>query len=315
MNKKALFVLNPHAGKGQIKNHLLTIIDTLVKAGYEVTVHPTQQRGEATEIVENRDKNYDLVVCSGGDGTLDEIVTGMIKSGIRTPIGYIPAGSTNDFAKSLKIPSTMKRAAEIVVSGKLFPCDAGLFNDDVFVYVAAFGIFTEVSYETPQEMKNMLGHGAYLLEAVKQIQSIKSYHMKITYMGIDKNQNINDPDTQLEEHIIEDDFIYGMVTNSLSIGGFKNIIENVNGKDIALNDGLFEVILVKCPKNPIELNMILASLVSDKFDTEYMYCFKAKDIKIESPYEVAWTLDGEFGGKHTQIEMKNAKEAIDIIVK
>lgn len=164
--KKALFIVNPHSGKGLIKNNLLDIVDILVKSGYEVTVHPTQSRGDAKRTMRERKKCYDLVVCSGGDGTLDEIVTGMTESGFKTTIGYIPAGSTNDFANSLKIPSSMKKAAEIVVRGRVFPCDIGRFNDDVFVYIAAFGLFTEVSYGTPQEMKNMLGHMAYLLEGV-----------------------------------------------------------------------------------------------------------------------------------------------------
>ena len=296
MSKKTLFIVNPHAGKGYIKNHLLEITDILVKAGHEVTVYTTQSQGDAIRVTRERDKSYDLVICSGGDGTLDEVVTGMIQSGFRTDIGYIPAGSTNDFANSLKIPSIMKRAAEIVAAGHTFPCDVGMFNQDVFIYVAAFGLFTEVSYGTPQEMKNMLGHMAYILEGMKHLQNIKSYHMKVTY----------------GEQVIEDDFIYGMITNSFSVGGFKNITRR---NEVALNDGLFEVTLIKHPKNPIELNSILAALISEKIDTEYMYSFKADKLLIESDEEIAWTLDGEFGGNHTKITMENLKEAIDIIVK
>lgn len=302
MKKKALFIFNPYSGKGQIKNNLLDIIDVLVKAEYEVTVYPTQYEKQAISLVENRSSEYDLLVCSGGDGTLDEIVTGMIQSGFKTPIGYIPAGSTNDFAKSLELPSNMKSAAEVVAAGKLFACDIGMFNNDVFVYIAAFGLFTEVSYETPQEMKNVLGHMAYILEGVKQFQNIKSHHMIITY----KEDDI--------EKSIEDDFIFGMVTNSFSVGGFKTVLGNVTGKNVALNDGLFEVTLVKRPRNPIELNSILVSLVSEKIDTEYMYCFKAKELVLESQTEVAWTLDGEFGGKHTRVELVDMHEAMDIIV-
>lgn len=296
MSKKTLFIVNPHAGKGYIKNHLLEITDILVKAGHEVTVYTTQSQGDAIRVTRERDKSYDLVICSGGDGTLDEVVTGMIQSGFRTDIGYIPAGSTNDFANSLKIPSIMKRAAEIVAAGHTFPCDVGMFNQDVFIYVAAFGLFTEVSYGTPQEMKNMLGHMAYILEGMKHLQNIKSYHMKVTY----------------GEQVIEDDFIYGMITNSFSVGGFKNITRR---NEVALNDGLFEVTLIKHPNNPIELNSILAALISEKIDTEYMYSFKADKLLIESDEEIAWTLDGEFGGNHTKITMENLKEAIDIIVK
>lgn len=303
MSKKALFLLNPHSGKGLIKNHLLEITDILVKAGYEVTVHPTQSRGDARDIVKDRDRDYELVVCSGGDGTLDEVVTGMIQSGFKTTIGYIPAGSTNDFANSLKIPSAMKKAAEVITTGNIFPCDIGRFNDDIFVYIAAFGLFTEVSYATSQDMKNLLGHTAYILEGVKQLTGIKSYHMKVTYTSENG-----------DEAVIEDDFIYGMVTNTRSIGGFKSIAGNVFKDGIDLNDGLFEVTLIKVPKNPIELNSILAALAVADIDTQYMYSFKSSGLTLESETQTAWTLDGEYGGKHNKVELWNDKCAVDIIV-
>ena len=304
MSKKALFIVNPHSGKGLIKNHLLEITDILVKADYEVTVYPTQSRGDAEQKVRERDQDYALVVCSGGDGTLDEIVTGMIQSGFKTTIGYIPAGSTNDFAKTLKIPSTMKKAAEIIAQGNVFSCDVGRFNRDIFVYIAAFGLFTEVSYETSQEMKNILGHMAYLLEGVKQLTNIKSYLIKVTYVS-----------ETGEEKVIEDDFIYGMVTNSHSVGGFKSIAGNVFKGNVDLNDGLFEVTLIKVPKNPMELNSILAALTIADIDTKYMYNFKSGKLTFESEEEVAWTLDGEYGGKHTKVELLNDKGAMDILVK
>lgn len=295
MHRRVLFIVNPHAGKGQIRNHLLEITDTLVKADCEVTVYTTQSQGDAIRVARERDKSYDLVVCSGGDGTLDEIVTGMIQSGFKTTVGYIPAGSTNDFANSLKLPSQMKKAADIVAAGHTFACDVGVFNQDVFVYIAAFGLFTEVSYGTPQEMKNMLGHMAYILEGMKHLQNVKSYHMKVT----------------CAESVIEDDFIFGMITNSYSVGGFKNI----TGRNVALNDGLFEVTLIKRPNNPIELNSILAALLNENVDTDYMYCFKTGSLVVESDEEIAWTLDGEYGGNHTRVEMLNKQEAVDITVK
>ena len=165
-------------------------------------------------------------------------------------------------------------------------------------------MFTEVSYETPQEMKNILGHMAYLLEGVKQLANIKSYSLKVTYVS-----------ESGEEIVIEDDFIYGMVTNSHSIGGFKSIAGNVFKGKIDLNDGLFEVTLIKVPKNPMELNSILAALAIADIDTKYMYNFKSGKLAFESEEEVAWTLDGEFGGKHTKVALLNDKEAMDIIVK
>ena len=293
-NKKMLFVYNPKAGKAQIKNKLLDILNIFAAAGYEMTVCPTQKRGDAIQIVQSRKKGYDLVVCSGGDGTLDEVVTGMMKSRFRTPIGYIPAGSTNDFGGSLSLPKNMQKAAKIIVDGCNFACDVGAFNKDVFVYIAAFGLFTEVSYETDQEVKNVLGHMAYLLEGVKSLSNIRSYPMKITY----------------DDQVIEDDFIFGMITNSSSVGGFKRI----TGKNVELNDGVFEVTLIKRPKNPMELNNVMVSLLNRDIDSDAMYCFKTAALTLESEEEVAWTRDGEYGGVHQKVEIRNLCKEINIRV-
>lgn len=296
MNKeKMLFIYNPRAGKAQIRSNLLDMIDIFVKAGYEVTAYPTQTSGDGIKAVTERESGYySIVVCSGGDGTLDEVVTGMMKCHDRLPIGYVPAGSTNDFAGSLKIPKNMAEAARIVVEGKNFACDIGSFNNDIFVYIAAFGLFTEVSYETKQDVKNMLGHMAYLLEGVKHLSNIKSYAIKAEY----------------EDEIIEGDFIFGMVTNSLSVGGFKRI----TGKYVQLDDGEFEVTLIKKPANPIELNTIMTALLNRNINTDLMYCFKASSLKITSQEEVSWTLDGEFGGTHRNVSIENHKQALQIRV-
>lgn len=291
---RLLFIYNPKAGKGQIRGSLLDILDVFVKAGYEVTARPTQFAGEAVKIAADRSAKYDLVVCSGGDGTLDEVVKGIMKSVRRRPIGYIPAGSTNDFANSLGLPKNMAQAAEVAVNGRLYGCDVGSFNDDAFIYIAAFGLFTEVSYETKQEIKNILGHMAYILEGMKKLASIKSYHMKIT----------------TQDTVIEDDFLYGMITNSISVGGFKGI----TGKYVNLSDGVFEVTLVKRPNNLDELNRILVALTRQDIDTEKMYCFKTSYLKFESEEEIAWTLDGEFGGKHTEAIVENQKQALEFMV-
>ena len=268
-DKKLLFIYNPRAGKGQIRNNLLDIIDTFVKAGYVVTARPTQYAGEAVELAADRTAKYDLVVCSGGDGT-------------------------NDFAQSLNIPKNMAEAAKIAVSGRMFACDVGSFNEKTFVYIAAFGLFTEVSYETSQDVKNVLGHMAYLLEGMKKLRDIKSYHMKIT----------------TQDTVIEDDFLYGMITNSVSVGGFKGI----TGKYVDLSDGMFEVTLVKVPRSLDELNQTLAALAQRDIDTAQMYCFKTSWLKVETEEEVAWTLDGEFGGRHTEIVIENQKQALHIMV-
>lgn len=293
--KKLLFVFNPFSGKGQIKNKLMNIIDQFVKCGYEVTVHPTQKPQDAMEKVMNRAGKYDLVVCSGGDGTLDEVVSGMMKREKRVPIGYIPSGSTNDFAGSLKIPKSMEKAAQVAVEGIPFGCDIGSFNGEYFVYIAAFGLFTDVSYGTSQELKNRIGHMAYILEGVKRIHAIQSYHLKISW----------------GEREIEDDFIYGMITNSTSAGGFKNI----TGKNVSLDDGMFEVTLIKMPKNPIELNEIIGSLTNLIDDTDLIYTFKTDCMKVTSIENIPWTLDGEYGGSHREVTIHNEKQAVEIMVK
>lgn len=296
MNRKAYFIFNPYAGKGLIRNHLLDIIDTLTKAGYEVTTYPTQCPKDAIQAAKEKASECDILVCCGGDGTLDEVVTGMMQSGVNRPIGYIPAGSTNDFANSLCLPCNMKEAARVICDGEEFACDIGTFNDDVFVYVAAFGLFTEVSYETPQEVKNVLGHSAYIIEGMKQLSNIKSHSLRVTY----------------GDQVIEDEFVFGMISNSSSIGGFKKL----TGKHVELSDGLFEVTLIKMPRNPLEFNSIVSALLIEDINTEFMYCFKTDSLTLESlnGEEVAWTLDGEFGGNHVKTQIKNHKGLLKIIV-
>lgn len=280
--KKLLFVYNPRAGKEMLKPRLSDVLDIFVKAGYEVTVHPTQAYRDAYyQIKEYEVGKYDLIACSGGDGTIDEVATGMMKRREMgkdvVPVGYIPAGTTNDFAKSLHIPRKPLAAADNAVKGVPFPCDIGKFNDSVFVYIAAFGIFTDVSYETDQAVKNVLGHMAYILEGAKRIFNIPSYKIKVEHDG----------------EVIEDEFIFGMVTNSRSVGGFSNMV----GKNIVFDDGLFEVTLIKTPKNPIALQEIIAALLIEQVDTKHMYTFKTKKITFDSVEEIPWTLDGEFGGE------------------
>lgn len=295
--KKLLFVFNPKSGKGQIKNRLLDILDTFVKSGYEVVAHPTQAKDDARLMIEKHARNYDLVVCSGGDGTLDEAVSGMMESPVKVPIGYIPAGSTNDFAASLKIPKNMLRSADIAVNGKLFPCDVGGFNEDYFSYVAAFGLFTDVSYQTSQNLKNVLGHGAYIIEGAKRLVDIPSYILEVEVNG----------------EVIRDEFIYGMITNSTSVGGIKNM----TGQDVMLDDGLFEVNLIKFPQNPLQLNEILTNLMMPKaIDTQYIYSFKTDHMILRCENQaIPWTLDGEFGGNHRDVEITNHKQAVQFMVK
>ncbi|MDD6629141.1 MAG: YegS/Rv2252/BmrU family lipid kinase [Lachnospiraceae bacterium] len=296
MDKKMLFIYNPRAGKAQIRSNLLDIIDIFVKAGYEVTAYPTQASGDAVKAVKTRRAGYDIVVCSGGDGTLDEVVTGMMQCEEKLPIGYVPAGSTNDFANSLKIPKNMIKAANVVVRGKNFACDIGAFNNDSFIYVAAFGIFTNVSYETKQDVKNVLGHAAYLLEGVRALPTIRSYPLKIT----------------CDQQVIEGEFLYGMVTNSHSIGGFRGITGT--GKEVLLDDGAFEVTLIRKPSNPLELNNIIVAMVDKRVKSEHIYSFTASRIVVESEEPLAWTLDGEFGGEPRKAVIENKTKALEIRV-
>lgn len=292
--KKLLFIYNPNAGKGLLKPKLSDILDIFVKAGYEVTVYPTQKYRDGYRKVARFEGDYDLLVCSGGDGTLDEVVTGMMQRENKIPIGYIPTGTTNDFANSLHIPKDLLQAADLAVNGEPFACDVGRFNKDVFVYIAAFGLFTDVSYQTKQEVKNVLGHLAYVLEGTKRLFGIPSYHIKVTHDG----------------EVIEDEFVFGMVTNSKSVGGFRNMI----GKNVVFDDGEFEATLIKFPKNPLELNDIILSLATGQQDSKYMYSFKAKEVYFESLEEIPWTLDGEFGGEHDYVRIKNERQSLEIMI-
>jgi len=294
--KRMLFIYNPNAGKGLLKTKLSEVLDIFVKADYEVVVYPTQSYRDAYHKVKHMATGYDLVVCSGGDGTLDEVVTGMMKRDKeeRIPIGYIPAGTTNDFASSLHISRDILEAAHAAVHGNAFACDVGTFNQDIFVYVAAFGLFTDVPYQTDQKLKSALGHAAYVLEGVKRLSNIPSYHIQVV-----------SGDT-----VIEDEFMIGMISNSKSVAGFRAI----TGKDVKFDDGEFEVTLIKKPKSLIELQEIITSLLVESFDTKHMYTFKTSDITFESKEYIPWTLDGEYGGEHDVIHIINKKQALQIMV-
>ena len=292
MEKKLFFVFNPKAGKGKIKTALMDIVDIFNKGGYEVVIRATQYPKDAYEMTRKYADKVDLVVCSGGDGTLDEVVAGLVETGSKVPVGYIPAGSTNDFAGSLFIPKNMVAAAEMIMEENVYRCDIGKFNKQTFTYIAAFGLFTDVAYETDQDLKNILGHLAYLLEGVKRLFDIQSYHMKVT----------------TEDEIFEDDFMYGMITNSRSVGGFKNL----TGKNVDMNDGLFEVTLITKPKNPMDMQEIIAGLMSGKDNSDLIYTFKTSRIRIQSDEAVAWTLDGEYGGDHKEVEIRNLHRALNL---
>lgn len=292
--KKLLFIINQRAGKAQIRNRILDILDIFIKAGFEVLVHVTQNRLDAKEKVMKYGEKMDLVVCSGGDGTLNEVISGMMELKTSPLLGYIPAGSTNDFASSLHISKDMLKAAAAAVGGQPFGIDIGCFcKDYYFIYIAGFGIFTEVAYMTPQEKKNLLGHNAYMLEGVKSLMAVKTYQIHVISDEID----------------MQGEFIFGMVTNTISVGGFKGLVD----KNVSLNDGEFEVLLIRAPKTPLEFSNIMTCLLLKEEQNEYVFKFRTKSLKIESEEAIDWVLDGEFGGSRTEVEIVNLQEQIKIM--
>ena len=292
--KKLYFILNLQSGKATISSKLAVVIDMFTKAGYEVTARPTQERMDACAAAKYAcGQGFDLIVCSGGDGTLNEVIQGVMRSENKLPIGYIPAGSTNDFARGVGIPRNIIDAVQWIIDGKKYTCDIGNFNDKFFTYIAAFGAFTEVTYETSQQVKNVLGHVAYVLNGISRLKNIKSYHMKITY----------------DDEIIEDNYIFGMVTNSSSVAGLLSL------NNFLLDDGLYEVTLIKTPGNPLDLQRIIHSLlnIDIDIDTAYIKSFRTSKIRFECDDELQWTIDGEFGGAYKTVDVCNNKQAIELM--
>ena len=253
--KKLLFVLNPHAGKARVKNKLSWIVDYYIKQGFRVEVYMTQERGDGARVITELAGETDHLVVSGGDGTMNEAVTGLMRlpKEKRPTLGYIPAGTTNDFARSLNLPKNIGKAAELSVLLPACPTDIGQFEDAYFTYVAGFGAFTDVSYLTSQDSKNVLGHQAYIFEGLKKISEIKSRHVKVFY----------------GDQELEDDFLVGLVTNSVSVAGFKKI----SGPDVELDDGLFEVVLIRDPKNPLDLTRMVQELFLDEANQSFVLRF------------------------------------------
>ncbi|MBQ7757374.1 MAG: diacylglycerol kinase family lipid kinase [Oscillospiraceae bacterium] len=292
--KKLLFVFNPNAGKSTIKESLCDIIDIFTKGGYEVTAYPTQARLDGFQKILEDASKYDLVVSSGGDGTMSESIKGIMNSGANVPIGYIPAGTVNDFAHSMDISKNMIDAANAVVKGVPFAYDVGSFNGDYFCYVAAFGAFTDVSYETPQSTKNIFGHLAYLMEGVKRIKTLEAYDITVEHDG----------------EVYRDDFIVGLISNTISIAGLSNLV----AEGVVFDDGLFEVTLIKTPNSPLELSKILNCIIMKNLDPKYFYTFKTSRVRFTSEQEIKWTLDGESGGSYTVADIEAMRQAVKIIV-
>ena len=295
MGKRMLLIVNPYSGKRQAKNVLFEILDTLCKAGWEPTVHITQCRGDGMLAAKEAEGLYDKVVCVGGDGTLNEMVSGLAQW--RTPplAGYIPSGTTNDFAATLGFPKAAREAALTAAEGEPFTCDIGKFDERFFVYIAAFGAFTDVAYSTDQQAKNIFGRLAYLFQGMLELPSLQQgQHMRVT----------------CAEGVFEDDFIFGGVSNSLSIGGFKGLPAG----DIFLDDGWLEVLLVRMPKSAAELSELVTALLGQQFNQHGIYFFKTQSATFQSDRPVAWTLDGEDGGSREAVTIQCLPGAVTFSV-
>ncbi|MBS7324149.1 MAG: YegS/Rv2252/BmrU family lipid kinase [Angelakisella sp.] len=292
--RKLLLIINPVAGRNQAQADLFKMVRVFAEHDCEVTVYPTRGPQDCTRKVLADAGRFDLVVCCGGDGTLNEMVSGMMQREEPVPMGYIPLGSTNDFAASLHLPSHVEEAALRCVEGTAFHMDVGSLNDRYFNYIAAFGAFTEASYATPQQIKNALGHLAYILEGVKSLGRLQPIHVRITADG----------------ETFEEDYLFGAVTNTVSLGG----VLRLDPSRVLLDDGMYELLLVKNPQNPAEAQAMLSALMLQNYDGPLVRMLRASDILFESNHEISWTIDGEFGGSFSTTHILNNKNAVTLMV-
>ncbi len=293
--KKMLFVMNPYAGQRRANRYLADILTVFNRADYEVTVHMTAGSGDATEVVRTRAAGMDLVVCCGGDGTFNETVSGLLAAGVDIPVGYIPAGTTNDFAASLKLPTTPLAAAKYIAEGTPVSYDIGRFDQRYFTYVASFGAFTKSSYATPQSVKNALGHTAYILSGISELSQIHKEHVRL----------------EVGQRVIEDDFIFGAICNSTSVGG----ILTLDPKVVDMADGQFEVLLVRFPNSLAELAECIQAVQTQKYNCAMITFLSADKLKVYANPEMSWTLDGEHAAGMPEIAIENQHLAIRLMQK
>jgi YegS/Rv2252/BmrU family lipid kinase len=292
--KKMLFIMNPYSGTRKANRYLCDIISLFNRADYEVNIRMTAGPGDATLFAAAHSAGVDLVVCCGGDGTLNETISGMIQAGSTAPVGYIPAGSTNDFAASLKLSTNIMQAAQDILDGKPRVYDVGRFGDRYFSYVASFGAFTKSSYATPQSIKNALGHTAYVLEGISELSQIRPLHVRM----------------EMGDEIVEDDFLFGCISNSTSIGG----VLTLDPRQVDMSDGLFEVFLLRSPRNLTEISECIQSLQSQRYNDCAMITFgSAKSIRVFADETMPWTLDGEKFDGQAEIQVENLRHAIQLM--
>lgn len=293
--KKMLFIMNPFSGQKKAGKHLADILLLFNQAGYEVLTCMTTAPGSAVEIVGKYGKNADIIVCCGGDGTLNETITGMLRNGVEAPIGYIPAGTTNDFASSLKISVNPLQAAQDIIEGEPIAYDVGKFGDRFFSYVASFGAFTKSSYTTPQNIKNALGHTAYVLSGISELSQLRKEHIRM----------------EIDGDVVEDDFLFGAISNSTSVGG----VLTLDPSRVDMGDGLFEILMVRSPRNLTEIAECIQAVQTQKYNCAMITFRSAKHIRIFANPQMLWTLDGEREDGHEMVEAKNLHHAIRLIQK
>ncbi len=292
--KKLLFLVNPCAGKRRANPLLAQIIDIFNRGGYEVIAYMTACRGDATRIVRQRGADVDRIVCCGGDGTFNETISGILESGLNTPVGYLPAGSTNDFAASLHLPTDLLQAARVCVDGTPVAYDVGKFGARHFSYVASFGAFTRSSYATPQSVKNALGHTAYLLEGIQELSQIKNIRMRLE---------------PAEGPALEGDYIFGAISNSTSIGG----ILTLDPKQVDMRDGKLEVLLVRAPAAFGELSECIRALKRQQYNCAMMTFLSTSGLRVIPSENVDWTLDGELEKNPGTVQVECVPGAIRLL--
>lgn len=293
--KNLLIIVNPCSGTGKMHTELLKVIELFSTADYNVSVYPTKKRGDATLKVSSLSANqYDLLVVCGGDGTLNEVITGLNSKGLSCPIGYIPAGTLNEWSSSLGISRKITGAAEDIISGFETTLDIGKFGDKYFSYTASFGAFTSASYDTPQEVKNLLGQAAYLLGGIKSLANIKPTHLKFIANG--------------QEY--EGDYLFGGIANSLSLGG----VVKFDRRTVDLNDGVFEVLLIKKPDNILKLQPLIDGILRKEFSREGIDFFHAKELTVIGEAGVPWTLDGELAVAENEFKVTNVHNGLRLII-
>lgn len=295
MNKKMMLIVNPVAGRGGYSLNFGEAMRVFSYGGYSVTLYFTKGKNDATRFAEENGADYDVVACVGGDGTLSEVLSGLMKLDNPPPVGYIPMGTANDVATTLHIPKNdTVGAANLILNGEPHPYDVGGFGDDgYFAYIAGFGAFTNVSYSTPQDQKNMLGHLAYVLQGMAELPNIETVRTRVEF----------------DDGVIETDLVYGSMSNSTSVAGIVKLKENM----VSLGDGYSELVLVKDPRDVNGFGEILSSVLSGRFDGDKLIILHTKKAKFSFDHPVAWTRDGEDGGRHQEITLVNYHRPVQLI--